>query len=173
MGELVLFDPARGRFEATGAVQRIPGHGKPVEALIRDGLTNNSWPKFLHPYPLSDKYFLVSCKPTPQSLWGIYLVDIFDNFVPLKQLPDFALLEPIPFRPAPRVPVVPQKADLSRNDAAVYIPDIYVGDGLKGVPRGTVKQEGASSRFLRPPWIAPTGRWTPRPPNGCRRRRQR
>lgn len=140
MGELVLFDPARGRFEATGAVQRIPGHGKPVEAIIRDGLTSSSWPKFLHPYPLSDKYFLVSCKPTPQSLWGIYLVDIFDNFVPLKQMPDDALLEPIPLRPTPRPPVIPPKIDLRRKDAVVYIPDIYIGDGLKGVPRGTVKQ---------------------------------
>nr|MCU0979268.1 SUMF1/EgtB/PvdO family nonheme iron enzyme [Pirellulaceae bacterium] len=140
MGELVLFDPALGRHEATGAVQRIPGYGKPVESIIRDGLTSSSWPKFLHPYPLSDKYFLVSCKPTPQSLWGVYLVDVFDNFVPLKQLPDFALLEPIPLRPTPRPPVIPDKVDLSRNDAVVYLPDIYAGDGLKGVPRGTVKQ---------------------------------
>ncbi len=65
---------------------------------------------------------------------------MFDNFVPLKQLPDYALLEPIPFRPTPRPPVIPEKVDLSRNDAVVYLPDIYAGDGLKGVPRGTVKQ---------------------------------
>ena len=140
MGELVLFDPAQGRHEATGAVQRIPGYGKPVEALIRDGLTSSSWPKFLHPYPLSDKYFLVSCKPTPRSLWGLYLVDVFDNLVPLKQLPDYALFEPIPFRSTPRPPAIPDKVDLSRQDAVVYLPDVYAGDGMKGVPRGTVKQ---------------------------------
>ena len=59
-----------GRFEADGAVQRIPGFGKKVEPIIRDGLVEDSWPKFLHPYPLSEKYFLVSCKPTPSAQLG-------------------------------------------------------------------------------------------------------
>ena len=82
MGELVVFDPAEGRREADGAVQRIPGRGKRVKRIVRDGLTMDSWPKFLHPYPLSEKYALVSGKPTPESLWGIYLVDVFDNVMP-------------------------------------------------------------------------------------------
>ena len=38
MGELVLFDVGRGRKENNGAVQRIPGYGKPVEDVIMDGL---------------------------------------------------------------------------------------------------------------------------------------
>ena len=139
MGELVIFDPMQGRHEAGGAVQRIPGAGEKVEAIISDGLTRNSWPKFLHPYPLSEKYLLVSMKPTPQSLWGIYLVDTLDNTVLIKELPEYALLEPIPFRPTTPPPVIPPKVDLTRKDALVYIPDIYQGDGLKGIPRGTVK----------------------------------
>ena len=55
--------------------------------IIRDALVNGVWPQFLHPYPLSEKHFLVSCKPSPSDLWGIYLVDIFDNVVVLKQDP--------------------------------------------------------------------------------------
>ena len=98
MGELIVFDPAQGRYEATGAVQRIPGCGQPVEPIIRDQLVNDSWPRFLHPYPLSEKHFLVSCKPTPDTPWGIYLVDTFDNFVLLAEEPGYALLEPRPFR---------------------------------------------------------------------------
>ena len=139
MGELVVFDPANGRREAEGAVQRIPGRDVPVEAIIRDGLTNNSWPKFLHPFPLSEKYFIVSCKPSPQSLWGIYLVDVFDNFTLIKELPGQALLEPIPLRHSGRPPVIPDKIDPASKTATVYIPDIYVGNGLKDIPRGTVK----------------------------------
>ena len=36
--------------------------------------------------------------------------------------------------------MIPDKVDLSRKDALVYLSDIYAGDGLKGVPRGTVKK---------------------------------
>ena len=49
VGELVVFDPAQGRREADGVVQRIPGRGQKVEPLIEDKLTEHSWPKFLHP----------------------------------------------------------------------------------------------------------------------------
>ncbi len=38
MGELLLFDVAKGDHEAGGAVQRIPGRGKKVEPILRDGL---------------------------------------------------------------------------------------------------------------------------------------
>ena len=139
MGELVVFDPQLGRLEGEPAVQRIPGFGKRVEPLIRDGLTLESWPKFLHPWPLSEKYFLVACKPSPRAPWGIYLADVFDNLLPLRQLPDFALLEPIPLRKTTRPPVIPERMNPARTDALVVVQDIYSGDGLRGVPRGTVK----------------------------------
>ena len=140
MGELVLFDVARGRREADGAIQRIPGRGKPVEPIIRDGLVGGSWPKFLHPWPLSDKYILTACKPTPQSRWGIYLVDVFDNILLIREEPFYALLEPIPLKKRPRPPVIPDKVNLARRDALVYISDVYAGGGLRDVPRGTVKK---------------------------------
>jgi len=140
MGELVVFDPARGRREAEGAVRRIPGRGKKVEAKIEDRLVDNSWPKFLHPWPLSDKYFLVSSQPTAKSEWGVYLVDAFDNMVLLKEEPGYALFEPVPLRKTPIPPVLPDRVNLKRNDAVVYLSDIYAGEGLAGVPRGTVKK---------------------------------
>ncbi|MBI3922118.1 MAG: SUMF1/EgtB/PvdO family nonheme iron enzyme [Armatimonadetes bacterium] len=140
MGELVIFDPAKGQREASGVVQRIPGYGKKVEAKIADAVVDGSWPKFLHPYPLSDKYFLVSGKPTPDSLWGIYLVDVFDNMQLIAEMPGHALLEPTPLRKTQRPPVIPDRVDPRRKDAEMYVADIYQGDGLKGIPRGTVKQ---------------------------------
>ncbi|MHC4252698.1 MAG: HzsA-related protein, partial [Planctomycetota bacterium] len=142
MGELVLFDAARGRFEADGAVRRLgkSNRGPEVKPIILDGLTKNSWPKFLHPYPLSDKYFIVSAKPTAKSRWGIYLVDVFDNMLLLAEEKGYALLEPVPLRRTPRPPVVPSRVDLSRRDGLLFMTDIYQGPGLKGVPRGTVKK---------------------------------
>ncbi|MAG94016.1 MAG: hypothetical protein CMJ48_09730 [Planctomycetaceae bacterium] len=139
MGELVILDSAKGSHEASGVVQRIPGFGKKVEALIEDQLVDNSWPKFLHPYPLSEKYFLVACQPSANSLWGIYLVDVFDNVVLIKETSDAALLEPIPLRATRTPPTRRDVVDLERDDAVVFLADIYQGPGLVGIPRGSVK----------------------------------
>jgi formylglycine-generating enzyme required for sulfatase activity len=139
MGELVILDSARGRHEADGAVQRIPGFGKKVEPTIADGLVEGSWPKFVHPFPLSEKYLVVSCKLTPQSNWAIYLVDTFDNMLLLREEPGYALFEPIPLKPSFKPPVIPDKVKPDRKDATVYLVDVYQGPGLKGVPRGSVK----------------------------------
>ena len=138
MGELVLFDTALGRREADGVVQRIPGRGKAVEPVLLDNLVDNSWPRFLHPWPLSDAYFLVSGQMTPQSPWGLYLADVFDNLVLIKELGRYALFEPVPVMSRPIPPVVPSKVDLERTDALVYMANVYEGPGLEGVPPGTV-----------------------------------
>ena len=139
-GRLLILDPAQGRAEAEGVVQEIPGHGKRVEPLVRDQLADGVWPQFLHPYPLSGKYFLVSAKLSPNSLWGVYLVDVFDNLLLLKESPGYALLEPIPLQPTRTPPSLTDRVDPQRTDAVVYLADVYRGDGLKGLPRGTVKR---------------------------------
>jgi formylglycine-generating enzyme required for sulfatase activity len=138
-GELLIFDPAKGRHEASGAVQRIPGFGEKVEPVILDGLIGASWPRFLHPYPLSEKYFLVSCKPTQTSLWGVYLVDVFDNFVLLREEPGWAMLEPMPLQKTQRQPVLPDLHQPGEKEATALLVDVYRGPGLQGVPRGAVK----------------------------------
>ncbi len=139
MGELVILDPAKGRKEGDGVVQRIPGHGQPVEPVIVDQLVDTVWPRFLHPYPLSEHFFLVSCKPTPEQPWGLYLVDSFDNMLLLHEEPGYAIFEPIPFRTQPAPQSIPDRVNLAKKDATVYLMDVYEGPGLSNVPRGTVK----------------------------------
>lgn len=146
MGELAILDPTKGRRETDGAVQLIPGWGKPVENKIIDELVNNSWPRFLHPFPLSDKYFLVSAKLDPTTPWGLYLVDIFDNMMLLHEEPGFAMLEPQGLVTRPTPPVIADSINLAKDYGTVYVSDIYTGPGLKGIPRGTVK----SLRFYEP-----------------------
>jgi formylglycine-generating enzyme required for sulfatase activity len=138
-GQLVILDPAKGNHETSGVVQRIPGFGKKVEPVILDGLIGGSWPLFLHPYALSEKYFLVSCKPTKTSLWGVYLVDVFDNFVLLREEPGWAMLEPIPLRKTQRQPLIADIVQPDQKEATVFLMDVYYGPGLRDVPRGTVK----------------------------------
>jgi hypothetical protein len=140
MGELALLDTTKGWQDADGVVQRIPGRGKRVKTVIRDNLVDKSWPKFLHPYPLSDKYFLVASQPDRESPWGIYVVDVFDNMLEIHVLERFDLFEPIPLARTPRPVVIPDRVDLARDDAVVYLDDVYAGEGLAGVPRGTVKK---------------------------------
>ena len=98
-----------------------------VEPMIQDKLTEHSWPKFLHPYPLSEKYFLVSCKPTPDALWGIYLADVFRQHGAREGIGRPALLEPIPFARTPRPPVIRDRVEPDRDDATVYMDDVYAG----------------------------------------------
>lgn len=139
MGELILFDPACGAYEADGVVQRIPGHGQKVEPLIRDGLTAESWPKFLHPFPLNEHYLLVSAKLAADKPWGIYLVDVFDNLLLIREEAGYALFEPLPLRRTTRPPVIPDRTNPERKDALMLVSDIYAGPGLAGIPRGEVK----------------------------------
>lgn len=139
MGQLVLLDTAAGYHDAAGIVRRISGRGDPIRPVVRDWLVERDWPRFLHPFPLSAKYFLVACQEAEGMDWGIYVADAFDNLVPLKREPGWALLEPVPLRPSPRPPVIPSRVDASRDDALVYIHDVQAGPGLKGVPPGTIK----------------------------------
>lgn len=140
IGRVLILDPALGRHEADGVVQEIPGHGQKVPMVIKDNLSDGIFPRFLHPYPLNENYFLVSAQPTPQSSWGIYLVDVFDNFLLLCEEPGYAMLEPIPLQQTPTPPAIPEKVDTRRKDALVYMSDVYHGPGLQGIPRGTVKK---------------------------------
>jgi len=139
-GRLLIIDPAVGRHEAQGVVQEIPPAEDKVEPIIRDELVDGVWPQFLTPWPLNEKYFLVSCKPSPERPWGLYLADVFGNLVLVREKPGFALLEPIPFVPRRRPPVIPDRVDPSQKEAVVYLVDVYRGPGLKDIPRGTVKK---------------------------------
>jgi formylglycine-generating enzyme required for sulfatase activity len=138
---LVLFDPARSRYEATGAVQMIPGYGKKVERVVADELYAGSWPKFVHPWPLSSKYFLASARVHPDQVeYAVYLVDIFDNITQICTLPDHSLLEPIPLKARQAPPVIPDRVRPGAQDATVFLADVHQGPGLHGAPRGSVKR---------------------------------
>ncbi len=129
--------------EQGGFVQLIPGRGKPVPGIVCDDIVKSVYLKehpalTTHPYPLSSKYFLVSMKPTRRSLWGIYLVDVFDNATLIAEIDGAGLFEPQLLMPRPRPPVIPDRVRPESTEATVHIADIHNGPGLRGVPRGTV-----------------------------------
>lgn len=131
--------------EKCGFIQLIPGYGQPVAGTVCDDIIAGHYLKqrpelMTHPHPLSRNYYLVSMKPQAgNSLWGIYLVDVFDNMTLLAEVEGSGLFEPILLKPRKRPPVIPDRVELSKKTATLHIGDVYAGAGLNGVPRGTVK----------------------------------
>jgi len=138
-GRLIIFDPAKSRKEEKGMVQELPFRNRPIVPIIKDELVNDVWPQFMKPYPLNEKYFLVVCKLSPDALWGIYLVDIFDNLTLIAEEEGAGLTAPIPVKKTKIPPVIPSKVKPGEKEATFFIQDIYEGEGTIGIPRGTIK----------------------------------
>ncbi|MBT3277786.1 MAG: SUMF1/EgtB/PvdO family nonheme iron enzyme, partial [Phycisphaerales bacterium] len=140
-GRMIVFDPKVGTRENTGCVHEFPYSKRPVTRKIADRLVDGDWPKFLHPFPLSESHVIAVAQLSPRSPWGVYLVDTHDNMVLIKTTEGGLIpVEPILLQKTKRPPVIPTKVDLTQKHANVYLADIYTGPGLKGVERGTVKQ---------------------------------
>ncbi|MBP5321855.1 MAG: SUMF1/EgtB/PvdO family nonheme iron enzyme, partial [Kiritimatiellae bacterium] len=138
-GQLGLFDVTKGTEEGEGAVQLMPGYGKPVDPIVRDQLYNGTWPMNLHPYPLDDTTLLVARRNEGESRFALYLIDRFDNELCLLREEGHDLCEPVPLMKTPVPHAQPDRIEPGNPEARVYISNIYEGPGLKGIPVGTVK----------------------------------
>ncbi|MBN2327070.1 MAG: SUMF1/EgtB/PvdO family nonheme iron enzyme [Candidatus Omnitrophica bacterium] len=139
MGQLVILDTGKGWYKEDGIVKRISGRGESINPIIRDQLVDSDWPKFLYPYPISDKQFLVSCWENKNSTWKLCLADVYDNVVTIYEKPGAALFEPVLVIKHPIPPCIPDRVKLEQNDAVVYLSNVYRGSGLKGVPKDTIR----------------------------------
>ena len=149
-GRLLVIDTRKGRHEADGVIAEIPHAGRKVEPLVRDRLPDGVWPQFLQPYPLNDTYYLVSMKDSPESLWGIYLVDTYDNRTLIAEEENIAYLDPVLMEARKAPAIIPDRIDLASTTTTVFMQDVYHGDGLKGIPRGTVKKLRVGSFSFSP-----------------------
>jgi len=127
----------------TGCVQEIPGWGRDVVGNVYDNQGGGQKYTFQTPWPLSDKYFLVSLKGFTKGAggggWALCLVDVFDNMTTVYTEKKYAIFEPMPLVARKRPPVL---VDRTRKGApaTIFCTDVYGGRGLIGVPRGTVKK---------------------------------
>ncbi len=83
--------------------------------------------------------FEATCS-TRRFRWKMFMVDMFQNVVPLVAIHGAHAVEPIPFRKTKRPPIIPSKVNLAKKTGTVHLVDIYKGPGLKGVPVGAVKK---------------------------------
>ncbi len=138
-GRIILFDPTKARKGVEGMIQEIPYRNRKIIPEIKDELVDGVWPQFIKPTPLNDKYFLVAAKLNPNDLWGLYLVDVFDNVTCLVKTEGEGYISPILLRKTTTPPVIPDRVNLADKEATVFIQDLYEGEGLRDVPRGTIK----------------------------------
>ena len=136
-GEIGIFDVSRGREEAGGCVHLWPRREiKPT----RDEFHWRRLPAlYQYPYPLSEHFFLVACRPRGRRHFGIYLIDTFGNRVLIHEEPAISCSSPMPLAPRRRPPVVPSRVDYRSGEATVYLANVYHGPGLEGVRKGEVK----------------------------------
>lgn len=141
-GRLLILDAAKGRHDAEGVVQELPGRGRKIDPVVRDGLVLGTqlYPRFLMPAPLSAKYHLVAAKLAEDALWGIYLVDVHDNLTLVKEVEGAAMLWPIPLQAQARPPILRDRVEPGTDESLVFVSDVYAGPGLAGLPRGLVKE---------------------------------
>lgn len=139
-GRMMLFDPAKSRKEEQGMINEFPFSKRPIIPLVLDKLVDGVWPQLIKPYPINDTYYLVAAKLNPKSLWGIYLIDTFDNMTLIAEYEGEGLIQPILVEKRPVPPIIPDKIRPEDKNATVFIQDIYQGEGLPGVPRGEVKE---------------------------------
>jgi hypothetical protein len=173
VGSILLVDRHKDKRTAAAMTSLTP------DTEVRDlrGLCqrrNGRWrkddvygPFYCDPYPLSDKYFLVSCNPDKRhndpSAYGLYLLDAFGNRVPIYHDGEMSCFVPTLLTPRLVPPVVAPSAEpaaIARGtrqspsnrsvagEATLFLEDVY--RGLAGVPRGEVKYLRVMRQIPRP-----------------------
>ncbi len=169
IGPVLLLDLNRNKRTPDPIISLTPNvKTQGIRGLFQ--LRNGVWqedlygPFYADPYPLSDKFFLVSCNPHARyndpAAYGIHLLDVFGNRVPIYHDPELSCWQPIPLRPREIPPVLPETAKASNQlvksgtadaPATVFLSDVY--RGLDGVQRGTVKYLRVLEQVPKP-WAA-------------------
>lgn len=139
-GRLFMFDPAVSRNTVDAMIHEFPYKDRELEVVVKDQLVTGVFPQFIKPFPVDNETMLVTGKMDAEGLWGIYLVDIYDNLVLLAEYEGEGLIHATPVRKTVAPPVIPDKTNPASKEATVFIQDIYEGEGLQDVPRGTVKE---------------------------------
>ncbi len=144
-GPVVIISAGRGLNTDQGIGIVTPGVTPPEGGMsgtpVRTGGVRDDGGHYMTPWPLSDKYFLVSysyLKTWPQGLpehfrgmdetgYGLYLIDVFGNKELIYRDPQISCFLPTPLQSRPRPPVVPDVTDPSKSYAICTLSDATYG----------------------------------------------
>lgn len=140
-GKLIIIDPAKGRQENAGVQLIAPVRETKAERIDAYGQNGEL---FQYPYPLSETEYLVTYSPYGWSrqpvLFGIYHMTIDGRRELLASDPEISCNQTVPLSPRPSHHPFPSIVDYEKPTGTYYVQDIYKGQSLKGVPRGTIKK---------------------------------
>ncbi|MCF7957674.1 MAG: hypothetical protein K9M57_04415 [Phycisphaerae bacterium] len=141
-GKLAIIEPSNGRQENQGVQLIAPvreTRADHIDAYGQEGF------QYQYPYPVTESEFIVTVSPNKKnrgrqaSRFSLYwLADdgrrellAFDSSLSCNQ--------PVPLSARPRPQQRASMVDYAQKTGTYYMDDIYVGPGLEGVPRGSIK----------------------------------
>ncbi len=140
-GKLIMIDLRKGRQENQGVQLIAPVRETPAARIDSYGQNGD---QFQYPYPLDETRFLVTYAPLNPGRagkrgFGLYLMDLEGRRELLAWDPTLSCNQPVPLAPRPPGQVRPSIVDYRKTTGTFYVQDVYRGAGMKGIPRGTVK----------------------------------
>jgi len=142
-GKLAIIDNRKGRQEASGV--RFVAPVREAEAVRVDSYGQEG-DQFQYPYPLSETEFLVTYDPqgSPNQRYvhpyAIYFMTIDGRRELLAIDSNISCNQPIPVVARRRPHVRPNLVDYRKKTGTYYLQDVYIGPGLEGIRRGTIKK---------------------------------
>ncbi|MCL4202337.1 MAG: discoidin domain-containing protein [Pirellulaceae bacterium] len=133
-------DPRAIRIVTPGVLPPEGGmSGRPVE----QGGVLDSGGYYTTPWPLAEDLFLAGyCygEQNDPTGYGLYLIDVFGTKELIYRDQAISCFSPIPLRPRPRPPVLPDQTDRGSDRATCYVADVT--HGVPGIER-------SAARYLR------------------------
>ena len=147
-GPVVVLTPRVGMNDSQ-AIRIVTPGVKPPEggmsgAPVAEGGVFDRGGLYMTPWPLSERYFLVSYtyrnEQTDATGYALYLIDVFGTKELIYRDSDISCFSPIPLRPRPRPPILPDVTDRRLDYATCAVANVAYGvDGI----------DPKSVRFLR------------------------
>jgi len=153
-GKLAILDPSTGR-QGTDGIIEIPTGKKPTYEMT--DMYAKEGGHYCYPFPLDAKSLLVSYDPLAyfrRKMDGTRMPDDVKDYVRfhlyymtidgrreiLTADHRISSLKAIPVMPRKKPNIRPSVVDYRKKTGTYFMQDVYVGPGLKGIPRGTIKK---------------------------------
>jgi|GEM_PF-588791 len=142
-GKLIVIDNTKGRQENLGVEYLNPR--RPSKA-VRIDRNDQDGDQYQYPYPFNENDVLVTFLPdafrqAQVNHYGVYFVNTETSARELLAYdPTNSCSQQIPLQAKPKVQRRASLVDYTQPEGSYFMQDVYIGPGLKDVPRGTIKK---------------------------------